>query len=179
MCSYLILRTHRNPFAPFLVISQIWHMDIPEILRHEVDFFPWSLTTSFGSLGKPNKAALSKFLEDVLGCLTSLPLAVACITVVIIDAITILQMVTTIPGDFADLVDLLVTEITEMLTFAGTWVEFLADKYPDFSIKNIKRRGKSWREEEEMAKSFSPVAVISSPVHHSRSVSQIEPMTPG
>ena len=61
-----------------------------------------------------------KFLEDGLECLRSLPLAVACITVVIIDAITIRQMVTTIPGDFADRVDLLVTEITGMLTFAGT-----------------------------------------------------------
>ena len=95
-------------------------MDISELLRREVDFFPWSLTTSFGSLGKPNKAVLSKFLEDGLGCFTSLPYPMACITAVIIDAITMLQTVTTIAGDFADLVDMLVTEITEMLTFAGT-----------------------------------------------------------
>ena len=78
-------------------------MDIPELLRHEVDFFPWSLTTSLGSLGKPKKAILSKILEDGLECLTSLPHAMACITAVIIDAITMLQMVKTIPGGFADM----------------------------------------------------------------------------
>ena len=148
MCSHFILRTDRNPIAPFLVISQIWHMDIPELLRHDVDFFPWSLTTSFGSLGKPNKAVLSKILEDGLRtekCLTSLHLAMACITAVIIDAITMLQMVKTIPGGFADVVEMLVNEMTEMLMFAGTYVEFLPDKYPDLWIKNIGKREKSWR----------------------------------
>ena len=83
-------------------------MDIPELLRHDVDFFPWSITTSFGSLGKPNKADLSKILEDGLKYLTSLHLAMACITAVIIDAITMLQMVKTISGGFADVVEMLV-----------------------------------------------------------------------
>ena len=121
-------------------------MDIPELLRHDVDFFPWSLTTSFGLLGKPNKAVLSKILEDGLRtekCLTSLHLAMACITAVIIDAITMLQVVKTIPGGSADVVEMLVNEMTEMLMFAGTYVEFLPDKYPDLSIKNIEKREKS------------------------------------
>ena len=133
--SNVILRADRNLFARLLVIGQSRQMDLRELLTHELGLFPWSLATSDGSLAKTNKAALSKLVEDGMEDLTSLPPGT---TSVIMDAMAMLQMVTRMPDRFADLADML---LTEMLAIAGsaTRVDFVADQYPNLSIKEIER----------------------------------------
>ena len=131
----LILRADRNLFARLLVIGQSRQMDLRELLKHELGLFPWSLASTDGSLAKTNKAALSKLLEDGVQCLTSIPPNT---TAVIIDAMAMLQMFTRVPDRFADLAEMLLTEIL-VLTRTATRVDFVADQYPDLSIKNTER----------------------------------------
>lgn len=59
-------------------------------------------------------------------------------TAVIIDAMAMLQMITRVPDRFADLAEMILTEIL-VLTGTATRVDFVVDQYLDLSIKNTER----------------------------------------
>ena len=131
----VVIRSDRNLFARLLVIGQSRHMDLRELLIHELGPLPWSLASCDGSLAKTNKAALSKLLEDGVECLPSLPDQT---TAVIMDAMAVLQTLVRVPDKFSELAEMVMTII---LAEAGeaTRIDFVGDQYPPISIKNAER----------------------------------------
>ena len=86
-------------------------------------------------LAKTNKAALPKLLENGVKCLESLPNPT---TAYIIDAMALLQSLVKIPERFASLAEMLMKQV---IAVAGRAMrtDFVADQYPDVSIKNTER----------------------------------------
>ena len=86
-------------------------------------------------LAKTNKATFSKLLENEVECLESLPNPT---TAYIIDAMALLQSLVKIPERFASLTEMLMKRV---IAVAGRAVriDFVADQYPDVSIKNTER----------------------------------------
>ena len=86
-------------------------------------------------LAKTNKPTLSKLLENEVECLESLPNPT---TAYIIDAMALLQSLVKIPERFALLAEMLMKRV---IAVAGRAVriDFVADQYPDVSIRNTER----------------------------------------
>lgn len=132
----IIIKADRNLFACLLVIGQNCQLDLREVLTYELGPVPWCLASPDGSLAKTNKAALPKLLEDGIELLQNPP----GVTAVIIDAMAILQTMTTIPEKFSDLTDMVLNRV---FTLAGDAkrIDIIADhgQYPDISVKNTER----------------------------------------
>lgn len=131
----VILKADRNLFARLLDIGQSRMMDLRELLVHELGPMPWSLASFDGSLVKTNKAALSKLIEDGVESLQRLPEETSA---VIIDAMALLQTLSKIPERFSGLAEMVFNRI---LLHAGgaRRIDFVGDRYPNISIKNIER----------------------------------------
>ena len=131
----IIIKADRNLFARLLVIGQSRKVDLRELLTFELGPLPWSLASLDGMLAKTNKATLSKLLENEVKCLESLPNPT---TAYIIDAMALLQSLVRIPERFASLAEMLMKRV---IAVAGRAVriDFVADQYPDVSIKNTER----------------------------------------
>lgn len=131
----IIIKADRNLFACLLVVGQSRKVDLRELLTFELGPLPWSLASLDGMLAKTNKAALSKLLENEVKCLESLPNPT---TAYIIDAMALLQSLVKIPERFASLAEMLMKRV---IAVAGRAIriDFVADQYPDVSIKNTER----------------------------------------
>ena len=131
----IIIKADRNLFARLLVIGQSRKVGRRELLTFELGPLPWSLASLDGMLAKTNKATLSKLLENEVECLESLPNPT---TAYIIDAMALLQSLVKIPERFASLAEMLMKRV---IAVAGRAVriDFVADQYPDVSIKNTER----------------------------------------
>ena len=131
----VIIKADRNLFARLLVIAKSRQIDMREVLTHELGPMPWSLASADGSLAKTNKANLCKLLETGVDYLPSLPPTTS---VVIIDAMALLQTLGRIPDKFADLA-LMVLNIVFVLAGDTERIDLVADQYPEISIKNVER----------------------------------------
>ena len=131
----VVIRSDRNLFACLLVIVQSHHMDLRELLIHDLGPLPWSLASFAGLLAKTNKAALSKLLEDGVECLPSSPDQM---TAIIIDAMVVLQTLVRVPDKFSELAEMVMTII---LAEAGEAIriDFVGDQYLPISITNPER----------------------------------------
>ena len=129
-----VIRADRNLFARLLVIGQNRQIDLRELLSFELGPVPWSLASCDGSLAKTTKSSLIELLEDDVEPLQQLPNA----SVFIIDAMALLQGLTSIPERFSALA---MMTLNTILRQSGqcTRIDFVADQYPTVSIKNAER----------------------------------------
>jgi hypothetical protein len=93
------------------------------------------LASCDGSLAKTNKAILPKLLEDGVQSPQSLP---DDMTMVIIDAMAMLQMLVRVPDRFRDLAEVVLVGILSQ-SRSVTSIDLVADQYPEISIKNTER----------------------------------------
>ena len=102
----VVLRADRNLFTRLVVIGQSQQRD----LTHELGPISWSLFFSDGTLAKTTKSVLTAPLEDDVEAPQSLP----DYSVLIIDAMVLLQTMTRIPDRFDDLVELILSTVFKL-----------------------------------------------------------------
>ena len=102
----VILKADRNLFARLFDTGQTpdekRKVDIRDLLAHKLGPLPWSLAALDGSLAKTDKAVLPKLLGKIVPVLPSLPLS----TSAIIDAMGVIQAMTSIPEKFSALAEI-------------------------------------------------------------------------
>ena len=134
-----ILRADRSLFARMAVIAQTREMNMREVLSHPLGPLPWSLATIDGSLAKTPKSKLVLVLEKDVAPLDEEPDA----TLWILDAMAILQSIRRVPETFGELAEQVFGTVMHIGRNAMQ-IDFVCDRYPEISIKNIERgkRGK-------------------------------------
>ncbi len=103
-----MVRADRDLFARLLIVAQNRALDIKDVLRYEIGPMPWSLASVDGSLVKTNKAKLMECMEKNTLPVEQIPPNAA----VIIDAMAILQSITSPPTTSRDLAIMIFDKIT-------------------------------------------------------------------
>ena len=101
----------------------------------------WALATPDGQLAKTAKSTLLNALEKDVNPVESAPSGAAWV----IDAMAVLQSITSPPPTFAELAELIFSITTQSYCTGSTRADFVTDQYLPVSIKNTERehRGKS------------------------------------
>ena len=94
------------------------------------------MATTDGSIAKTNKAVLPKLLEIGVEAVNILPVSSSAF---VIDAFALLQMLPKVPERFVDLSKLVFTTVVRQAGDAKR-IYFVADQYPETSIKDLKHR---------------------------------------
>ena len=133
------MKNSKTLFAKMLLIAKSRELQMEEVLKYSLRPFPSSLATSEGDLVKTAKSKLlHKIEEDVPGACVDLPAVEnkACI----LDAMAVLQTLTVIPATFGELATNLLTKVVNAAIFSKCKrVDFVGDRYPRQSIKNLER----------------------------------------
>ena len=116
------------------VVAQSKEMDMQDVLKHSLRPLPWSLAAVDGSYAKTAKSKLVELIEKKIDALEGDPDA----AIWILDAVAILQALTNILSTFADQADQVFSVIMHMGSNA-VWIDFVADQYPEVSIKGLER----------------------------------------
>ena len=110
-----------------------------EVLSYPLGPVPWCLSTQDGTPVKTQKAPLMKLLGEVQGNYPptgSSPSASA----LMLDAMALLQSITQkqVPETFSERAEHIFTVVARNFTNYSR-IDFVADNYPDVSIKNVER----------------------------------------
>lgn len=126
-------------FAKMLLIAKSRKLQMEEVLKYSLRPFPGSLPTSEGDLVKTTKSKLlQKIEEDVPSASVDLPAVEN--KAYILDAMVVLQTLTVIPETFGELATKLLTMVVNAaLFYKCKRVDFVCDRYPPQSIKNMER----------------------------------------
>ena len=133
------MKNSKTLFAKMLLIAKSRELQMEEVLKYSLRPIPSSLATSEGDLVKTAKSKLlHKIEEDLPGACVDLPAVEnkACI----LDAMAVLQTLTVIPATFGELATNLLTKVVNAAIFSKCKrVDFVGDRYPRQSIKNLER----------------------------------------
>ena len=133
------LKNSKILFSKMLLIAKIRDLEMENVLIYFLRPFPCSLATNEGNLVKTPKVKLLHAIEEELEGATVSVLPVndkACI----LDAMAILQSLTAIPGTFGELaIQLLVKAVNIAVYLNCGRVDFVSDRYPGLSIKDLER----------------------------------------
>ena len=131
----VIVRADRNFFARMLVVAQSRAMDLRRVFQFSLGPLPWSLATPDGQLAKTTKSTLLNLLEKDVAPQEEVPANAAWV----VDAMALLQSISSPPRTFADLAETVFTMATTSFRTHGPRVDFVVDRYPDISIKAAER----------------------------------------
>ena len=136
------LKNSKNLFAKMILIARSRDLDMKDILQYSLRPFPLPLATVEGKLVKTTKSKLlntieretqNAFVESVDGE-----------SALIVDAMAILQTMKVTSNTFGELAHDLLMKLIKMATLSRSKrVDFVADRYPVHSIKNIGREKRS------------------------------------
>ena len=136
----IAVKSSRDLFARLLIISKTCDINLKELLSYSLCEYPLALSTVSGSLVKTAKAKMLELLEDK-----------ACNPVVdrehidnnnalIVDAMAILQCMKDTWKTFGEFAN---STFVYLVNLAQKWgasrIDFVADRYPQQSIKNAER----------------------------------------
>jgi hypothetical protein len=133
------MKNSKTLFAKMLLIAKSRELQMEEVLKYSLRPFPSSLATSEGDLVKTAKSKLlHKIEEDVPGACVDLPAVEnkACI----LDAMAVLQTLTVIPENIWLTCNQFTYEGRQRCNFFQMQTgNFVCDRYPRQSIKNLER----------------------------------------
>ena len=136
------LKNSKILFSKMLLIAKSRDLEMENVLRYSLRPFPLSLATNEGNLVKTSKVKLLHAIEEEVEGATVSVLPVndkACI----LDAMAILQTLTAIPETIGELaIQLLVKAVNIAVYLNCGRVDFVSDRYPGLSIKDLER---NWR----------------------------------
>jgi hypothetical protein len=132
------LKNSKILFAKMLLIARSRHLQMEEVLKYSLRPFPRALATNEGDLVKTVKAKLLHAIEEeVQGSSVDLPVGEKAY---ILDAMAMLQTLTVLPVTFGELaIDLLIRVVNAAVYSNFKRVDFVCDRYPLQSIKNLER----------------------------------------
>ena len=134
------LKADRNTFARLFMIGQRRSIDVPEMLSYCLGPYPLSLATAVGNMCKTTKSKLLQIFESEFPeCVVDVD-AVTADGSVLIDAMAIIQSTVVVPETYGELSDNIFSKILAIARkFKAVRVDFVADRYPQLSIKNAER----------------------------------------
>jgi hypothetical protein len=125
-------------FAKMVLIARSRNLEMKNVLKYCLRPFPLPLATCDGNLVKTAKAKLLNIIEAEVP--NALVTRVVGESALIVDAMAILQTLNVLPSTFGELAkDLLVKVINMALFSKSSRVDFVCDRYPAQSIKNLER----------------------------------------
>lgn len=126
-------------FTKMLLIAKSRNLEMENVLKYSLRPYPCSLATNEGDLVKTAKAKLLHAVEGEVEGSTVSEIPVnekACI----LDAMAMLQTLTPIPGTFGELATQLLIKVVNSAVYSnGRRVDFVCDRYPRQSIKDLER----------------------------------------
>ena len=136
------LKNSKNLFAKMVLIARSRDLDMKNVLQYSLRLSPLPLATVEGNLIKTAKSKLIKtnesetedaFVESVDGE-----------SALIVDAMSILQTMKVTSNTFGELAHDLLMRIIKMATLSRSKrVDFVGDRYPAHSIKNLEQEKRS------------------------------------
>ena len=133
------LKNSKILFSKMLLIAKSRDLEMENVLKYSLRPFPCSLATNEGKLVKTAKVKLLHAVEEEVEGATVSDLPVndkACI----LDAMAVLQTLTAIPETFGELAtQLLVKTVNTAVYLKCRRVDFVCDRYPHLSIKDLER----------------------------------------
>lgn len=131
------LKSSRNLFARLLLLAKSREVDLREVLSYSLGPYPLSLATVDGNLTKTAKATFMHMIEEMITTPCDvLPSQCA----IVVDAMALLQCLSRIPPRFGDLSSLVLSKLVSLAKYhEATRVDFVADRYKEYSIKSTER----------------------------------------
>ena len=114
-------------------------LQMEEVLKYSLRPFPCSLATNEGDLVKTVKSKLVSTVEgEVTDASVDIPIEEKAY---IVDAMAMVQTMTEIPDTFGELATQLLVKIVNTAVFSNSKrVDFVCDRYPKQSIKDLERQ---------------------------------------
>ncbi len=137
----LVVKTSRDLFARLLIMSKSREIDLKELLSYNLCDYPLSLSTAAGGLVKTAKSKMFEILEDMVIDPTVDAENIGDHNALIVDAMAVLQAVKgkwKTFGEFADTIFAYLVKLARQ--WNATRLDFVADRYPELSIKNAERK---------------------------------------
>ncbi len=126
-------------WARLLLIAKNREIDLEEVFTYCLQSYPGALATYTGGLAKTVKSKLLHLLESETNNVRVEHLPVG--SVLILDAMAILQTVRNLPNTFGEFAESLLDRITSMgKKIRACRVDFVSDRYPAISTKNAERQ---------------------------------------
>ena len=132
------LKNNRNLFARMLLLAQSREIDMKEVLTFSLGPFPLSLSTEMGTLHKTQKSKLMTTLESSVQDHTvdNIPDGNA----IVIDGMALVQTTKKLPSTFGEFAEQLFSRVIKLSVYhKSSRVDFVVDRYPDMSIKDLER----------------------------------------
>ena len=135
----ILLKTSRDFFARLLVVAKNREVNLREVLSYCLSVYPLSLSTPSGTLVKTSKSKLFELVEG-LADKQEVDLRAFQENALILGAMAVLQTMKGKWKTFGELADAVFKEIIGLTQHWNvTRLDFVADRYPLLSIKNIER----------------------------------------
>ena len=135
------MKTSRDLFARVLILSKTREINLEELLSYSLSDYPLSLTTVSGGLVKTAKAKMFEILEGMAVDPVVEADGIGQRNALIIDAMAVVQSINGKWKTFAEFADFLFSHLVKLATqWKATRLDFVADRYPEISIKNAERR---------------------------------------
>ena len=136
------LKNSKKLFSKMVLIAQNRDLDMKDVLQYSLRPFPSPLATVEGHLVKTAKSKLLNLLESEMN--DAYVKQVDGESALIIDAMAILQTIKINVTTFDELAHELLTKIVKMAIFSNAKrIDFVGDRYPVRSIKNLERNKRS------------------------------------
>ena len=132
------LNNSKNLFAKMIMVAKSRDLDLKEVFKYSLRPIPLSIASFDGGLMKTVKAKLMHAVEEEVSDLY----VDRCEgnSAVLIDGMAFLQTISSIPLTFGELSTLILTQIIKIaVSLRCSRVDFVCDRYPDTSIKNLER----------------------------------------
>lgn len=138
----LALKSSKDLLNRLLVIAKVKDMNLCDLMKFSLNPIPLSLGSHDGTLNKTNKASLFHHIEKSCDCriasIEAIPSGNQ--SVLLIDAMALVQQVHNIPPTFGDLANQILKSVLKLAEkFKCKRVDFVADRYPNISIKGMER----------------------------------------
>ena len=135
------MKTSRDLFARVLILSKTREINLEELLSYSLSDYPLSLATVSGGLVKTAKAKMFEILEGMAVDPVVEADGIGQRNALIIDAMADVQSINGKWKTFAEFADFLFSHLVKLATqWKATRLDFVADRYPEISIKNAERR---------------------------------------
>ena len=136
----IAVKTSRNFFARLLVMSKTREVNLKELLSYSLSDYPLSIATVSGDPVKTAKSKMLEILEGVTDSPEVDPTSLGDHNALIVDAMAILQVVKGKWKTFGEFADSTFTYLVKLaLKWNAVRLDFVADRYPEISIKNVER----------------------------------------
>ena len=136
----LVVKTSRDLFARLLIMSKSREIDLKDLLSYNLSDYPLSLATAAGGLVKTAKSKMFEILESAVVDSKVDPNNVGDHNALIVDAMAVLQAMKGKWKTFGEFADAVFAHLVKLaVQWNATRLDFVADRYPEISIKNAER----------------------------------------